>query len=51
MKAHHGQYPLPIIRFKPPEARVVIVIGPVPATDENEEAPSEPAREKREEPI
>jgi hypothetical protein len=25
MAAHHGTYPLPVIRFRAPEARVVVV--------------------------
>src|SRR6185437_2688560 len=39
MIAHHGQYPLPIIRLSAPQAQVVIITGPVLAIDESREAP------------
>jgi hypothetical protein len=51
MIAHHGQYPLPIIRLSVPQARVVIITGPVLAIDESQEAPAKPVRERQEEPI
>ena len=53
MVAHHGHYPLPIIRFWAPEAKVGIIIGPAPKPVRSRSRRSQetPAREPEEEPC